>query len=283
MGVKVLNYNLFWWNLFERRHGEDGRAGRKIASTSQPEEYDFMGFQECKDVNRVMNDAKRHGLSGDYDTLSLVKDGRALGLAYLKSRWNLIASGWEDVGEDSRHQYYGRRAAQWARLQRKDNGTTAFLINHHGPLPVSASGECAGSATAYNILRVIAQNAHVSDLVILVGDFNAQHHSSRIQTLSKHMNNIFSNCGEDSAIVSATNIGTGGSDHDALNVVLNLGDAPDDEPEPVDIIENEHGTDDTCCSSCAGHSHCSPNSGNCYDSQAKPHYRSCPIKPAPHS
>merc|ERR1711874_3458 len=64
--VKILNYNLFWWNLFERRHGENGRAGRKIASTSQPEEYDFMGFQECKDVNRVMSDAKRHGLSGDY-------------------------------------------------------------------------------------------------------------------------------------------------------------------------------------------------------------------------
>jgi len=285
--VKILNYNLFWWNLFERRHGENGRAGRKIASTSQPEEYDFMGFQECKDVNRVMRDAKRHGLSGDYDTLSLVKDDRALGLAYLKSRWNLIASGWEDVGEDSSQQYYGRRAAQWARLQRKDDNATAFLINHHGPLPVSASGGCAGSATAYNILRVIAQNAHVSDLVILVGDFNAQHHSSRIQTLSKHMNkifsgtshggvdHIFSNCGEGSAIVSATNIGTGGSDHDALNVVLNLGDAPVDEPEPVDIIENEQGAEDTCCSNCAGHSHCSPNSGNCYDWQKKPYYRSC--------
>merc|ERR1712151_738421 len=122
-------------------------------------------------------------------------------------------------------------------------------------------------------LRVIAQNAHVSDLVILVGDFNAQHHSSRIQTLSKHMNkvfsgtshggvdHIFSNCGEDSAIISATNIGTGGSDHDALNVVIKLGDdAPDAEYElpetPVD-----GGAEDTCCNRCAGHSHCSPNSG----------------------
>merc|ERR1712187_473655 len=77
--------------------------------------------------------------------------------------------------------------------------------------------------------------AHVSDLVILVGDFNAQHHSSRIQTLAKHMHkvfsgtshggvdHIFSNCGEDSATISATNIGTGGSDHDALNAVFELG------------------------------------------------------------
>jgi len=210
-------------------------AGRKIATTSGPADYDFMGFQECKDVERVMRDAKKHGLSGDYGTLSLVKDDRALGFAYLKSRWTLIASGWEDVGEDSRHMYYGRRAAQWARLQRQDSNATAFFINHHGPLPISVSGGCAGSATAYNILRVIAQNAHASDLVILVGDFNAQHHSSRIQTLGKHMNkvfsgtshggvdHIFSNCGEASAVVSATNIGTGGSDHDALNAIFSLG------------------------------------------------------------
>merc|ERR1712187_202644 len=74
----------------------------------------------------------------------------------------------------------------------KNDNATAFFINHHGPLPISVSGGCAGSATAYNILRVIAQNAHPSDLVILVGDFNAQMHSSRIQTLSKHMNRIFS-------------------------------------------------------------------------------------------
>jgi len=233
--VKILTYNLFWWNLFEARGGEDGRAGRKIAKTSGPEEYDFMGFQECKDVKRVMRHAKRHGLSGDYDTLSLVKEDRALGFAYLKTRWTLLASGWEDVGEDSRKQYYGRRAAQWARLRRNDGSSTVFFINHHGPLPVSVSGECAGSATAYNILRVIAQNAHANDLVILVGDFNAQQHSSRIRTLAKHMHkvfsgtthggvdHIFSNCGEDSAIVSATNVGTGGSDHDALNVVLRRG------------------------------------------------------------
>merc|ERR1712157_666862 len=119
-----------------------------------------------------MSEAKKHGLKGDYGTLSLVWEDRALGMAYLKSRWSLLSEAHEDVGEDRSYQYYGKRAAQWARLQHKD-GAVVFFINHHGPLPVSASGSCAGSATAYNIMRVIAENARVDDVVILVGDFNA--------------------------------------------------------------------------------------------------------------
>merc|ERR1712176_918688 len=110
-------------------------------------------------------------------------EDRALGIVYLKSRWSLLGSGHEDVGEDRSWQYYGKRAAQWARLQHQ-NGSVVFFINHHGPLPVSASGSCAGSATAYNIIRVIAENAHTDDVVMLVGDFNAQPHSSRFTTLA---------------------------------------------------------------------------------------------------
>eukprot|EP00929_Paragymnodinium_shiwhaense_P055891 TRINITY_DN2797_c0_g1_i2.p1 TRINITY_DN2797_c0_g1~~TRINITY_DN2797_c0_g1_i2.p1 ORF type:complete len:842 (-),score=117.31 TRINITY_DN2797_c0_g1_i2:414-2939(-) len=227
--VKVLAYNLFWWNLFQRRGGEDGRAGRKIASTSGPEEYDFMGFQECDDVSRVMGDAKRWGLSGDYGTIN---GGRALAIAYRKSRWTLIASGKEDVGEDNRQQYYGRRSAHWARFRHRD-GRTAFFANHHGPLPVGKSGGCTGSACAYNMLRMIAENAHKQDLVFFVGDFNAQTWSSRVTSLDKHINRVFSgsshggvdhiysNCGG-SHVVESKNLGSGGSDHDALMSVFDV-------------------------------------------------------------
>eukprot|EP00929_Paragymnodinium_shiwhaense_P057836 TRINITY_DN2896_c0_g1_i5.p1 TRINITY_DN2896_c0_g1~~TRINITY_DN2896_c0_g1_i5.p1 ORF type:complete len:426 (+),score=61.34 TRINITY_DN2896_c0_g1_i5:92-1369(+) len=229
LNVKVLAYNLFWWNLFGQRGGEDGRAGKKIATTSGPEEYDFIGFQECDSTDWVMGDAKRHGLSGDYGTLS---GGRAIAIAYLKSRWTLLDSGVEDVGEDSRQQYYGKRSAHWGRFRNAD-GRTAFFANHHGPLPVSTSGGCAGSTTAYNILRMIAENAHPEDTVFLVGDFNAQPHSSRIQALDKFMHrvytgsshggvdHIFSNCGK-SHVTKTENLGSGGSDHDAITASISI-------------------------------------------------------------
>eukprot|EP00929_Paragymnodinium_shiwhaense_P032646 TRINITY_DN18066_c0_g1_i1.p1 TRINITY_DN18066_c0_g1~~TRINITY_DN18066_c0_g1_i1.p1 ORF type:complete len:756 (+),score=149.41 TRINITY_DN18066_c0_g1_i1:93-2360(+) len=281
MKVKVLAYNLFWWNLFGQRGGEDGRAGRKIASNSGGEEFDFIGFQECDDINRILGDAKRWGLSGDYGHLS---GGRAIAIAYRKSRWTLISSGVEDVGEDSREQWYGKRSAHWGRFRHRD-GRTVFFANHHGPLPVSKSGGCAGSATAYNIIRMIAENAHSTDAVFLVGDFNAQPWSSRIQSLDKYMHrvytgsshggvdHIFSSCGG-SHVVKSENLGTGGSDHDAITTVFEIPHqvtSDDTEPvepaeagEPVELVEPEasaveasvcfnFGKGAVTSSSCSGH------------------------------
>jgi len=225
--VKVLTYNLFWWNLFDQRGGNGGSAGRLIAHTAGPEQYDLMGFQECDDVWRVMGDAWGNGLSGEYGAIN---GGRALAIAYRKSRYTLLSSGAEDVGEDAPEQWYGKRTAQWARFQHRD-GSTVFFVNHHGPLPVSKNGGCAGSATAYNIMKLIAKNAYTGDVIILVGDFNAALGSSRIWTLDNFMHrvysgtshggvdHIFSNC---NAKVTAHNLGAGGSDHDALSAVFTL-------------------------------------------------------------
>merc|ERR1712113_119606 len=102
-----------------------------------------------------------------------------------------LGSGAEDVGEDSRDQYYGKRGAQWVRLRHAD-GMTVFFINHHGPLRVSQGGGCTGSATAHNIMRVIADNAHTGDAIILVGDFNAEAGSSRIAELDKRLHRVYS-------------------------------------------------------------------------------------------
>merc|ERR1712228_839536 len=89
-------------------------------------------------------------------------------------KWTMLSHDSVDVGEDSREQYYGRRSAMWVRLRHnEDDGKTVFFMNHHGPLKVSQGGGCTGSATAMNIMKVIAENAHTSDVIILVGDFNA--------------------------------------------------------------------------------------------------------------
>jgi len=229
--VKVLTYNLFWWNLFDQKKGSGRSAGKLIARTAGSEGYDLMGFQECDDRARVLADAKAEGLQGDWEALD---GGHAIALMYRKDRFTYLASGREDVGEDSYKQYYGKRGAQWVRLQQTD-GTKVFFINHHGPLPVSEDGGCTGSATAHNIMRVIAQNAHKGDGIILMGDFNAQGSSSRIQELNKRLDHvysgtsmggvdhIYSNCGEGA---EGMNLGKGagqdGSDHDALSVTFHF-------------------------------------------------------------
>jgi len=130
--------------------------------------------------------------------------------------------------------WYGKRGAQWMRLQNIRTGKTLFFVNHHGPLSVNSGGVCGGHATAHNLLKLMAQKAAVGDLLILVGDFNANAASNTIQGLWPHLvhvfngdswggvDNIFSNV--DAGSIESTKIlGSGGSDHDAISVVLNVG------------------------------------------------------------
>jgi len=224
--VKILTYNLFWWNLFDRRGGDGRSAGKLIAQTSGPDEYDIMAFQECDDRLRILNDARAEGLLGDYDALD---GGNAIALAYRIDKWRLLDQGAQDVGEDSQPQYYGRRTAMWARLAHNSSNKTVFFVNHHGPLPVSRAGSCTGSATALNIMKMISDHAHMSDAIILVGDFNARWGSTRITELNRRLHHVYSGTamrGIDHVYsncplgAEGRNLGSGGSDHDALSVTF---------------------------------------------------------------
>lgn len=221
--IKVLTYNLFWWNLFGRRGG--GGASKLIAESGRGEAYDLMGFQECEDTWRVLRDA---GLSDKY---GVVSKGKAVSIAYRRSRWSVLEHGLWDVAEDRPEQWYGRRGAQYARLKHR-NGRIVTFINHHGPLPVGTGGKCGGRATAYNILKTVASKAHTGDQIIMVGDFNANRESSTIQELDQKIHRVFtgtaiggidhiySNCGDAEHVITADNLGSGGSDHDALSAVI---------------------------------------------------------------
>mmetsp|Transcript_113701 Transcript_113701/g.367369 ORF Transcript_113701/g.367369 Transcript_113701/m.367369 type:complete len:431 (-) Transcript_113701:243-1535(-) len=230
--VRLLTYNLFWWNLFGVRKGNGGSASRLIAESGRSQPHDIMGFQECMDPQRVLSEA---GLSQDYTIFSGDGSGTAATcMAFRNSSWLLLAHGSEYVAEDTKAQYFGKRAAQWMRLRHKASGRALFFMNHHGPLPINSGGRCGGVATAYNLLQLITWNAHRGDVVILVGDFNADASSSTIQHLEKRLHksytgtadggidNVFSNLA-DGRVISRMNLGTGGSDHDALSVVLELG------------------------------------------------------------
>mmetsp|Transcript_16754 Transcript_16754/g.36009 ORF Transcript_16754/g.36009 Transcript_16754/m.36009 type:complete len:600 (-) Transcript_16754:138-1937(-) len=222
--VKVLSYNLFWWNLFGVRAGNDGSAGKMIAKTSELEAYDIMGFQECQDVNRVLNDA---GFLQDYTGLQWSDGDIAIALAYRTDRFAVLSTGHDYVGEDRPEQHYGRRGAQWLRLQDKKSGRTVTVVNHHGPLPVNSGGICGGQATAYHLLKLLAEHAEVGDGLVLMGDLNADTTSVTQQTLGQRMftiknhwvDAIYASCAGEALKESAV-LDNGGSDHSALSATL---------------------------------------------------------------
>eukprot|EP00932_Pfiesteria_piscicida_P021282 SRR837773.8074.p1 GENE.SRR837773.8074~~SRR837773.8074.p1 ORF type:complete len:236 (+),score=54.22 SRR837773.8074:29-709(+) len=226
MEVKVMTYNLFWWNLFGQRRGNGGSAGRLIRESTGTGLHDFMGFQECDDPFWPLKDA---GLMSSYE---VVRGGHACAMAYRKDRWTLLSQGQRDVGEDRREQYYGKRGVHWGRFQEKQNGRRVLVLNFHGPLPVGTGGAYGGAATANNIKRVIEENSQAGDAVVMVGDFNSNQHTELIRNLRKHLSlvytgrshggvdHVLSSCG--SEVLSTRNLGTGGSDHDALDVTMRL-------------------------------------------------------------
>jgi len=227
--VKVLSYNLFWWNLFgpQFRNGNGGSAGKLIGLNNRGKSFDFMGFQECEDVGRVLREG---GLDGEFT--GIVGD-HAMAMAYRKGSWELLDHGMDNVAEDRQDQWYGKRGAMWARFRHLRTRKTVLFVNHHGPLPVGTGGACGRHATAWNLLKTIATHSKGKDGIVLVGDFNADASTLTVKELDQRLHrvytgtsfggvdHVFSNCAG-SKVVSRKNLGSGGSDHDALEVVLQL-------------------------------------------------------------
>jgi len=215
--LKVLTYNLFWWNLYGQRGGNGGSASHLISGNGP---FDIMGFQECDDPWRVLNDG---GLGSSYDVVS---GHHATAIAYNKDKWDKLGGGSEEVAQDRPEQYYGRREVGWARLRSKANGKVVFVVNHHGPLPVNTGGICGGEVTAYRILKVFGARAQDSDFKLLLGDLNAEYHAATQSTLGWKMHRVTANW-VDAIFAScpngnARNLGNGGSDHDAIEAVFQI-------------------------------------------------------------
>mmetsp|Transcript_29628 Transcript_29628/g.91206 ORF Transcript_29628/g.91206 Transcript_29628/m.91206 type:complete len:462 (-) Transcript_29628:265-1650(-) len=237
--AKILSYNLFWWNLYEDRGSNGNSAGWLIKGSMQDRPYDFMGFQECKNPWSVLSPV---GLLQEYNVLQGMHDTCA---AYRKT-WQMLAHGVADVSEDLPHNFYGRRGTLWMRLKHTSTGQTVLFLNHHGPLSINSGGVCGGKATAENILKIAATHGKKGDAIILVGDFNANAASLTIQTLQRHLkqvfnglvfggiDNIFANV-DLAAVVSTKKLGSGGSDHNALSTVLQLGKGADADEDSKNV------------------------------------------------
>jgi hypothetical protein len=234
--LKVLSYNLYWWSLYGVRKGNaewpygPGSASVLIADASKSEPFDVMGFQECKDPERVLSEA---GLLGNYTFYHGPHDTC---VAFRNATWSLLGSGHSEVAEDGdfvRKNYWSKRTGQWLRLRHKASGRVLFFVNHHGPLPLHSGGLCGGLATAYNLLQLISNNMESTDAVVLVGDFNANSHSMTVRSMKSELNllyegiafggvdNFFANV-EEEHVLERHNYGHGGSDHHALGLVMEL-------------------------------------------------------------
>eukprot|EP00928_Gymnodinium_smaydae_P040316 TRINITY_DN27354_c0_g1_i1.p1 TRINITY_DN27354_c0_g1~~TRINITY_DN27354_c0_g1_i1.p1 ORF type:complete len:490 (-),score=74.58 TRINITY_DN27354_c0_g1_i1:131-1600(-) len=236
LAVKILTYNLYWWNLFGVNKGRSGSAGKLIAGSNSPP-YDVMGFQECEDPALVLGPADL------MDQFQSIQGAHAMCMAYRKSAWVLIRRGEADVAEDQSSEHYGTRGAQWMRLRHKQTSQTLLFVNHHGPLSVNSGGKCGGEATAHNLVRLIASKGQEGDIIVLVGDFNANAQSTTIQELWRHIvlayngdsfggvDNIFSNAGSP-YVASPRTLGTGGSDHNAVSAIIEVGGPP---PQPLSV------------------------------------------------
>jgi len=243
--LKILTYNLFWWNLMDVRHSMGGAPFKLIEKHGKPRQFDLMAFQECEDPDRVVREA---GLASEYIIFGgLPTKTTAICIAFWNKTWSLLEQGIAFVTEDSKQQYFGRRAAQWIRLRHRDLKQTVFFMNHHGPLPINSGGKCGGVTTAQRLLTLIQEHAQPGDGVILAGDFNANERSPTIGLLSNRLHrafwgsalggidNIFTNMG-DQALIDSQNLGNGGSDHDALSVVLEMDGKPP--PKEVGLKDN---------------------------------------------
>lgn len=226
MTVRVLSYNLFWWSLFKLRKGNHNSTGlliKKSQAVGVP--FDFMGFQECEDPDQVLAPV------GLLENFTAIMGQHAICMAYRKTAWALLASGQEDVAEDMPTRWYGKRGTQWMRLRHLGSNRTALFLNHHGPLSVNSGGVCGGLETAQNLLRLMGSVGHPGDLIILVGDFNANAASLTIQGLWPHLSHVYNgDCfgGVDNVfsnavladVLATENLGPGGSDHDAISATL---------------------------------------------------------------
>jgi len=227
--IKILSYNLFWWHLFDLNKGvysgQKHSAGKLIKSTGP---YDVLGFQECKNHTLLLGPM---GLLEEYEAF---EGWREICIAYRKKTWTLLDHGTRQVSVDQPTEWYGTRGTQWMRLQHKETGQKLFFGNHHGPLSVNSGGQCGGVSTAHNMLKLVEDKAEVGDAVIIVGDFNANAQSITIQELWKNLvllyngksfggvDNVFGNMPL-SSVIEAKELGSGGSDHEAISTTVRLG------------------------------------------------------------
>eukprot|EP00929_Paragymnodinium_shiwhaense_P095630 TRINITY_DN56863_c0_g1_i1.p1 TRINITY_DN56863_c0_g1~~TRINITY_DN56863_c0_g1_i1.p1 ORF type:complete len:376 (+),score=53.27 TRINITY_DN56863_c0_g1_i1:345-1472(+) len=158
--IKVVSYNLFWWNAFEH---DSWKGDHIINNIKNRLHADVMGLQECDSAGTI---ERRTG----YKALS--PSAGAQGVMGRGDMFTVGDSGSRDIQATGK---WGPRYVTWAQLTHKQSGRTFWLFNTHWCVH-SGNGRTCTADTRYtgakNMLCIIREKAG-DDPVVITGDFNA--------------------------------------------------------------------------------------------------------------
>ena len=162
----VVTANCYWWKLFDKDHGQNGRLGKKLAANKP---IGLIGFQETEDVHRVLRDG---GLTSHHQGQQF---GNALAIAWDNNLFHAHhENGKEQIGED-KPGLWGKRYMAWRRFQHRATGQEIWFGVLHGPLPFETGGAWGNHATAKKIIDVKNATSKPGDLTIITGYFNSNY------------------------------------------------------------------------------------------------------------
>mmetsp|Transcript_11448 Transcript_11448/g.21639 ORF Transcript_11448/g.21639 Transcript_11448/m.21639 type:complete len:472 (-) Transcript_11448:254-1669(-) len=161
MQVKVVSYNLYWWNAFDQNRWKSENVLNNIKNNLVP---DTIGFQECDDPNWI------HDATG-LESASPFQG--AQGVMVKSGLFNIISRGSRDLQATGK---WGPRYVTWVELQHVQSGRSFFHFNTHWCVHSGNGRHCDANVRyggAKNMLAAIQEQAGDAPVVI-TGDFNAE-------------------------------------------------------------------------------------------------------------
>jgi len=158
--IKVVSYNLFWWNAF----GQNPWKGEQVTKNIKNKlGADVLGLQECDSTGLIES---RTGYS------RASKFSGAQGVMVKPGLFTVGDHGSRDIGATGK---WGPRYVTWAQLTHMQSGRTFWHFNTHWCVHSGNGRTCSADKRytgAKNMLKVIREKAGDSP-VIITGDFNA--------------------------------------------------------------------------------------------------------------
>ncbi|CAJ1354120.1 unnamed protein product [Effrenium voratum] len=160
--LKLVSYNLYWWNAFDQKSWKSDGVIKNIRNTLRP---DSIGLQECDEPGQI---ARRTG------TLERASEFQgAQGVMVKKGIFTKSQSGSRDLQATGK---WGPRYTTWVKLTDKASGKSFWHFNTHWCVHSQGNRICNEEVRyggAKNMLATIQEIAK-DDPVVITGDFNAE-------------------------------------------------------------------------------------------------------------